>query len=434
MPETQEALPRLLVALLVGLLIGLDRERAEDRKQQKLFAGVRTFPLIALTGAGLALLPAPLGPGPLIIGFVAVVAIVVVSYHASCKAGHVGATTEFAALVTYVLGALAGSGQMMVAGATGVAVAVLLAVKPRIERLSRAMTDEELFAVLQLAVISAIVLPLLPDQGYGPWEVWNPRKIWLVVVLVSAVSFAGFVAVRWKGEKAGLYWAAGLGALVSSTATTVAMSQRSAELGADGQQGGQGNRLVAATVLASVVMCGRLLALVAAVRAPLLAHLAIPLGAMILVGLAAVFVFHRLGGRRATGAAATKQEEENKRGFSNPFSLKSAITFGLLFAAILLLVRASEAWLGSRGTLLAALLAGLVDVDAITVALSRQAHADALGASTLAIIAACASNNLFKAGTAVFVGKGRFRAAAAGSLLAMAAVGVTAAGVLAALA
>jgi uncharacterized membrane protein (DUF4010 family) len=431
MVETQAALPRLLVALLVGLLVGLDRERAEDRKQQKLFAGIRTFPLIALTGAGLALLPAALGPGPLIIGFVAVVAIVVVSYQASCKAGHVGATTEFAALVTYVLGALAGSGQMMVAGAMGVAVAVLLAIKPRIERLSRAMTDEELFAVLQLAVISAIVLPLLPDKGYGPWDVWNPRKIWMVVVLVSAVSFAGFVAVRGKGEKAGLYWAAGLGALVSSTATTVAMSQRSAELGADSPQS---NRLVAATVLASVVMCGRLLALVAAVKAPLLATLAIPLGAMILVGLTAAFVFHRLGGRQEKGAGAEKQDEDKQRGFSNPFSLKSAITFGVLFAAILLLVRASEAWLGARGTLLAALLAGLVDVDAITVALSRQAHADALAATTLAIVAACASNNVFKAGTAVFVGKGHFRAAAAGSLLAMAAVGVAAAGALAALA
>jgi uncharacterized membrane protein (DUF4010 family) len=304
----------------------------------------------------------------------------------------------------------------------------LLAIKLPMERLSRAMTDEEMLAVLELAVISAIVLPLLPDQGYGPWQVWNPFKIWLVVVLVSAVSFAGFVAVRWKGERAGLYLAAALGALVSSTATTVAMAQRSRETPA------QGPRIAAAAILASTVMCGRLLALVAAVRAPLLTHLAIPLGAMILVGLAAMFVFHRLGRQRATGAAAAKQGEENKRGFSNPFSLKSAITFGLLFAAILLLVRASEAWLGSRGTLLAALLAGLVDVDAITVALSRQAHADALGATTLAIIAACASNNLFKAGTAVFVGKGRFRAAAAGSLLAMAAVGLATAGALAALA
>ena len=243
-----------------------------------------------------------MGAWPLVAGFVAVVAIALVSYQASCKAGHVGATTEIAALVTFTLGALAGSGQMLIAGATGVAVAVLLAIKPRIERLSRAMTEEELAAVLQLAVISAIVLPLLPDKGYGPWQVWNPFKIWMVVVLVSAVSFAGFVAVRWKGEKAGLYWAAGLGALVSSTATTVAMAQRSREVGADSRQA---NRIVAATVLASVVMCGRLLALVTAVQPPLLPRLAIPLGAMIVVGLAAVVLFHR-GGRVGAGGRQRK--------------------------------------------------------------------------------------------------------------------------------
>ncbi len=429
MLETPEALQRLLVALLLGLLIGLDRERAEERKQQKLFAGVRTFPLIALLGAGLALLRESMGAWPLVAGFVAVVAIALVSYQASCKAGHVGATTEIAALVTFTLGALAGSGQMLIAGATGVAVAVLLAIKPRIERLSRAMTEEELAAVLQLAVISAIVLPLLPDKGYGPWQVWNPFKIWMVVVLVSAVSFAGFVAVRWKGEKAGLYWAAGLGALVSSTATTVAMAQRSREVGTDSRQA---NRIVAATVLASVVMCGRLLALVTAVQPRLLPRLAIPLGAMIVVGLAAVFLFHRAG-RGASQDEGKSKDSDGKRAFSNPFSLRSAITFGLLFAAILLLVRASEAWLGSRGTFLAALLSGLVDVDAITVALSRQAGRGNLPTITLAIVAACASNNLFKAGTAVFVGAGRFRGAAAACLLAMAVAGVAAAVVLAAL-
>jgi uncharacterized membrane protein (DUF4010 family) len=291
------------------------------------------------------------------------------------------------------------------------------------------MTEEELAAVLQLAVISAIVLPLLPDKGYGPWQVWNPFKIWMVVVLVSAVSFAGFVAVRWKGEKAGLYWAAGLGALVSSTATTVAMAQRSREVGADGRQV---NRIVAATVLASVVMCGRLLVLVTAVQPPLLPRLAIPMGAMIAVGLAAVLLFHR-GGRGASQDDSKSKDGEGKRAFSNPFSLRSAISFGLLFAAILLLVRASEAWLGSRGTFLAALLSGLVDVDAITVALSRQAGRGNLPTITLAIVAACASNNLFKAGTAVFVGAGRFRGAAAPCLLAMAVAGVAAAVALVAL-
>ena len=142
MPDSAEALQRLLVALLVGLLIGIDRERAEDRKQHKQFAGVRTFPIICLLGGALALLVPQVGAIPLVAGFLAVSAVALVAYQAGCRAGEVGATTELAALLTYALGALAGHGQLVVAGALGVAVAVLLAAKPRIERLSRAMTEE----------------------------------------------------------------------------------------------------------------------------------------------------------------------------------------------------------------------------------------------------------------------------------------------------
>jgi uncharacterized membrane protein (DUF4010 family) len=409
MPETPEGLQRLLVALLVGLLVGLDRERAEVRKQRPLFAGVRTFPLIALLGAGLALLQPQLGVAPFVTGFVAVAAIALVSYQTASRAGDVGATTEVAALVTYAVGALAGTGQMMIAGAVGVAVAVLLAIKPNIERLSRAMTDEELFAVLRLVVISAIVLPLLPNKAYGPWQVWNPFKIWLVVVLVSAISFAGFVAIRWKGERAGLYLAAALGAMVSSTATTVAMAQRSHE--------DHTKHVAAAAVLASVVMSARLLVLAAAVRPPIVLRLLPPAAAMALVGLAAVWLLRRAAGsERVTSQPPRKAAE-------NPFSLKSAATFALLFAAILLLVRASQAWLGPRGELLAAVLAGLVDVDAITVALSRSASLDASG-TVVAIIAAAASNDLFKAAVAVFAGAGSFRRDVAVALVAMAAAGL----------
>jgi uncharacterized membrane protein (DUF4010 family) len=412
MPETPEALQRLLVALLVGLLIGLDRERAEERKQRPQFAGVRTFPLITLLGAGLAMLRAELGVAPLVAGLLVVGAIALVSYHAGAKAGHVGATTEIAALIAYALGALAGNGQMVVAGAAGVTVAVLLAVKLRIERVSRAMSEQELWAVLELAVISAIVLPLLPDRGYGPWQVWNPFKIWMVVVLVSAVSFAGFVAVRWKGERGGLYWAAALGALVSSTATTVAMAQRSR------QQPAQGSRIAAAALLASVVMCGRLLVLVAATRPPLLLKLTPALGAMAAVGLAVAWLLHRRGGADQQG------KDTPRKALVNPFSLRAAISFGLLFAAILLLVKASEAWLGARGTLLAALLAGLVDVDAITIAVSRGARPDGYAQAALDVVAACASNNAFKAGAAIFAGGGAFRRDVAVGLGLMAAAGL----------
>ena len=136
-------------------------------------------------------------------GFVAVAGIALVSYARGAGEGDMGATTEIAALGTFALGAVAGVGQLVVAGAAGVTVAVLLAVKPSLERLSRALSEPEISAVLELAVISAIVLPLVPDHGYGPWGVLNPFRIWMVVVLVSAVSFAGFIAVRWRGEHGG---------------------------------------------------------------------------------------------------------------------------------------------------------------------------------------------------------------------------------------
>jgi uncharacterized membrane protein (DUF4010 family) len=412
MPQTPDALQRLLVALLVGLLIGLDRERAEERKNRRLFAGIRTFPMISMLAAALSLV----NPWLLALGFVAVGAIALVSYHQTAQKGDVGATTEVAALVTYALGALAGMGQLVVAGAVGVAVLVLLVTKVPMERLPRAMSEQELMAVLQLAVISAIVLPLLPDRDYGPWGVWNPFKIWMVVVLVSALSFAGFVAVRWKGEQAGLFWAAGLGALVSSTATTVAMAQRSREAPA------QGRRIAAAAVLASVVMCGRLVVLVVAVRPSMVPRLAMPLGAMAVVGLFFVLLLWRGSAPAAPRAAPTH---------ANPFSLRSAVLFGAIFAGVLLLVKASDVWLGARGTWLAALLSGLVDVDAVTLALARGAGPEGASAAVTGIVVACISNNLFKAGAAFAGGAGRFRRDVPVALVAMAVAGGVVAALLA---
>jgi uncharacterized membrane protein (DUF4010 family) len=287
MPSTAESLQSLAVALLVGLLIGLDRERAELRKNRELFAGIRTFPLIAMLGAGLTLVRAPLGPWPMIAGFLAVAGISLVSYARGAGQGDMGATTEVAALGAYALGALAGVGQLVVAGAAGVAVAVLLAVKPSLERLSRALSEGEISAVLELAVISAIVLPLVPDRGYGPWEVLNPFRIWMVVVLVSAVAFAGFIAVRWKGERGGLFWAAALGGLVSSTAVTMAMAQRSRE------SPEAGRAIAAGAILATSVMCGRLLVLVAAAGPSLLPRVVPPVGAMALTGLVWALLLRR---------------------------------------------------------------------------------------------------------------------------------------------
>jgi uncharacterized membrane protein (DUF4010 family) len=407
--DTTEALKRLLVALLVGLLIGLDRERAELRKGRRLFAGVRTFPLIALLGGALSMLLGMAGPWPLVTGLVAVSAIALVSYRQNAAQGEIGATTEIAALATYAVGATAGVGPLAVAAAMGVAIAVLLVAKPRLEGISRALSEQEIIAVLEIAVITAIVMPLLPDRGLGPWDVLNPFRIWLVVVLVSLVSFAGFMAVRWKGERAGLFWAGGLGALVSSTATTVSMAQRSREASLEQQR-----LLAAATVLASTVTCGRIAVLVAAMGPSLLPPLAVSLGAAVVVGMLATLILGR--GSRASGTSAPT----GARSIQNPMSLRGALGFGALYACISLLVRASEARFGGGGKLVAAAISGFVDVDAISVALARGVRAGLIAEAHAGIIIAYCSNNLFKSGAAIAMGAGRFRRDVAVSLCAMA--------------
>jgi uncharacterized membrane protein (DUF4010 family) len=403
----------LLVALLVGFLIGLDRERAEVRKERELFAGVRTFPLIALAGALPMLLRDTVGTGLLAVSFVAVAAVAVVSYARSTASGRLGATTEVAAIVTFLLGALAGAGQLTLAAAAGVAVAVLLAAKPPLERFSRTLSSEELFAVLELAVISIIVLPVLPDRGFGPWQVLNPRQIWAVVVLVSALSLAGFVAVRLLGEGRGTAVTGALGGLVSSTAVTVTMAQRSRESAAI-----QG-RAAQAAVLASTVMCARIALLAGVVNTEVLPRLLPVVAAMAVAGLVGAGLLARGARGEAAPAAAVR----------NPFSLAAALTFAALYATVLLLVRAAREYLGEQGVYATAVLSAVADVDAPTIAFARLGAAVDGRVPAIAIGIAAVTNTLVKLAYALAFGVGRFRRHVAAALGAMALAGAVAAAV-----
>lgn len=406
-----ESIERLLVASLIGLLIGLDRERAEIRKAHPLFAGIRTFPLIALSGAVPVLLLDRVGPLLLVASLVAVAGITVAAYIRTSSAGDIGATTEFAALVTFLLGALAGAGESLLAGGAGIAVAVLLVAKPRLERLSRALTEEELASVLELAVISCIVLPLLPNRGYGPWQVLNPFDIWLVVVLVSAASFGGFVMMRVLGSERGMVLAGAVGALVSSTAVTVAMANRSRE------EPELGRLAASSAVLASTVMCARVAAFAAVAGPGILPRVAPVLLAMAIVGLLAARVLPQ--GREDVKAASTR--------LGNPFSLRAATAFAFLYAVVLLVVGAARASYGSAGTLLAAALSSLIDVDAVTIALARGGPGPGGWRDPAAAVAvAVVVNTLVKLGMAVVLGSGPFRRHVAAALGVMAGAGLVA--------
>ncbi len=406
------ALERLLVALLIGILIGLDRERAEVRKARQIFAGVRTFPLVALAGAIPMLLLDRAGPLLLAVTLLAIAAIAVVSYVRSSGSGDIGATTEVAAVATFLLGALAGAGQLVVAGACGVAVAVLLVAKPKLEGFSRALTPEELTAALELAVISVIVLPLLPDRGYGPWQVLNPREIWLVVVLVTALSFVGFMAMRLLGERRGMAVTGAVGGLVSSTAVTMAMAERSRGAAA------MGRAAAAAAIVASAIMPLRVAVLAGAVNAGILPRLLPTMGVMALAGLVAAWLLSR---RRPD-----EQAESGAR-IRNPFSLVAALSFAAIFAVVLLAVRGASVYFGTGGTYAAAGLSAVADVDAVTVAFARLGPGEqAWRVPAAAVTVAAVVNTLVKLGIAVGLGAGRFRRYVAISLGAVAAAGAAA--------
>ena len=408
-----ESLGRTAVALAIGLLIGLDRERAEQRKSLPLYAGIRTFALIALAGALPLLLVEAAGIAPLVLSFVAVTAMTVVAYLRTSAEGHVGATTEIAAIVTFLLGALAGAGQLQVAAAVAIVVAVLLVAKPRLEAASRALSEAEMWAALELAVISAIVLPLLPDEGYGPWGALNPYEIWLVVVLVSVVSFAGFVAERVAGERIGMLSTAVLGALASSTAVTVAMAQRAR---ADPSRPAAP---AAAAVLASAVMCVRVGVLCSALGAGILPRLLPALGAMTLCALvAAGWIARRGRGERAA-------EPSSRARIASPLSLRTTLAFGAIYAATVLGIRAAQEALGGTGTLLVAALSSLVDVDAAAVAFARGGPGDSgWKLAATAVTVAMVTNTVAKLGIGLALGAGRFRRDLALGLGAVALAGV----------
>lgn len=406
MPVPAIALERLLVALLVGFLIGLDRERAEVRKAIQMFAGVRTFPLIALAGAVPTMMIDEVGAFLLVASFLGVAAIAWTAYLRGSAAGEVGATTEIAALVTFFLGVLAGAGQLLVCSATGIAVAVLLVAKPRLEGFSRALSQEELSSALELAVISGIVLPLLPNRGYGPWEVLNPFEIWLVVVVVSALSFVGFVAMRILGSQRGITVAAVVGALVSSTMVTVSMATRARE------DGRLADAAASGAVLASAIMSLRVALLTGAIAPGILVRLLPVVISTTAVGLLAAWWIRR----RSEDVAAQAVQAVIR----NPFSVTSALTFGALFGLILLGVRAAQSYFGDAGLYVAAALSAVADVDAISVALVHAGPAhDGWRGPAAAVTIAMLVNTLVKLGIAVVMGAGSFRPKVAISLLLM---------------
>ena len=387
-----ELFERLGVALALGVLIGIERGWHErDLGEGRRIAGIRTFGIAGLLGGAWALLAEMLGAVVLGFAFLAFAGVVVLArLQVARETKDYGSTTVVAALLTFGLGALAGRGQMQLAAAAAVLTALLLGIKPILHGWLSRISFEELLAVLKLLVMTLVLLPVLPDRGFGPWQALNPYEIWLMVVLIAGISFLGYAGVRLMGESRGLLLTAVAGGLVASTAVTI----NYARLARANPQ--RAPLLAAGIALAAATMFPRTLVIAVLIDRQLLGLLAWPLG------------LATAGGFLAAGLLWLRQREAGQATelrLQNPFEFGMALKFGLLLTGIMLLVRAAEAWAGETGIYALALLSGLADVDAINLSLSRLAGETlAPAAAALGILLACLSNTLVKAGIAVVSG------------------------------
>src|SRR5215203_67410 len=381
---------QLAVALGLGLLVGLQRERADSA-----IAGIRTFALITLFGALAAQLGRVFGGWVVAAGLLVVAAFVVSGNLVRLRKGEAepGQTTELAAVLMYGIGAWVVVGAMPVAVALGGTVAVLLHLREPLHRLVGRIGEGDLKAIMQFVVIALVILPILPDQAFGPYGVLNPYQIWWMVVLIVGLSLLGYVAFKLFGSGAGTVLSGVLGGAISSTATTVTYARRTREAP-------ESSRLAALVVMiASTVVFVRLLVEVALVARGRFLELAPPLAAMLGVAVA-LSLAAWLAGRR-------EKAEPPEAG--NPAELKSALVFGALYAVILLAVAFAQERFGKAGLFTVAALSGLTDVDAITLSTARLVSGGGLdpGTGWRAILLAALSNLVFKAGLVAVLGSWR---------------------------
>lgn len=391
---------RFGAALLIGALIGIEREFVQQRDDASGFAGIRTFAFISLFGA-LAAFAADLhGFGIFLVAYGGFVVMIAGNRIASVWQGiTTGMTTEVVAVLAPLLGALVIWDQATVAAALGVIIALMLAMKPRLHMMARRMSGEDLRATLQFGLISLVILPLLPNQQIPPFNVLNPREVWLLVILVSGISFVGYLLMKIIGPRQGMTFGGLFGGLVSSTATTVSFSSQSRE--------SPNLSVVAgiAVVLASTVMFPRIIVEVLAVYPPLLKVLALPLLLMLATGALAARFFWKRSDQDDT------MDLDEAVQVSNPLRFQTALLFAVMFAVVLVVVQYANEAFGSAGLFIASGLSGLTGVDSITLSVSGLASSGQLNVrnASIAILIAAIVNTGFKVGLAQFMGAPRLR-------------------------
>ena len=372
------------IALAIGLLIGLERGwRTRDRAEGMRVAGLRTYGMISLLGGLSGILSQQVNPFLMGFVFLGLTLVLLLAYSKSLdKFQDFSITSTIAALIAFTLGALTVFGHIALASSSAVVITSLLGFKPLLHGWLKKLEQEELNATLKLLLISVVILPILPDQGYGPWSAFNPYHIWLMVVLIAGISYLGYFAIRIVGNQHGPVLTGALGGLVSSTAVTLNLSKLSK------QQSGMQNVLAAGILTACATMFARTLLLTSVINPALFRALLPALLVMTLITYLAAFLLWR-----------------NRQGFQpideiklqNPFQLGMALKFGAFLVVIMLLSNLLKDYFGNMGTYFLAAASGLADVDPITLSMSQMSK-DALEVrvAAMAILIAVSVNSGIK--------------------------------------
>jgi uncharacterized membrane protein (DUF4010 family) len=385
------------VALLIGALVGTEREKHKAEDDQPGIGGLRTFIFFGAVGAIAAWLGERSGTPWLLVAVVACVSLGVFAGYvvqARTRPDALGMTTELAAIAVVLLGAMTSLGHAAMAIGLGIMLSAVLAYKEPLHGLVQRIGREDMLGVLRLLIATFIVLPLLPDRTIDPWHALNPYKLWLLVVLITGLSLVGYVATRWLGSGKGSALTGLTGGLVSSTAVTLTFARRSREAAA----AQLADALASGILVAWAVMFVRMVIEVVVVNAALVPSLIVSFGAMAAAAL--------LAGGICYARAARRHERNGSDGvpLANPFSLTSAAKFAAFFAVVLMIVALVKEYYPGSGLLVVAALAGLTDVDAITLSMADYARGGDVSTAVRAIVIAALTNTMVKAGLVVALG------------------------------
>lgn len=370
---------RFVVALALGFLVGLERETAGVERKIHVLAGVRTYSLISLYGFGCGWLSRINVGLALPVGMLSIVALVLVEYLSKVKEGRTGWTSEVAALLTFIVGALTLLTDVWVPMALGIISTILLSEKAEIEKHVERLDKSEFLAVLKFLLVTVIILPVLPNQEYTPFKL-NPARIWQIVIMVSTIGFVGYFFTKKFGGKIGLWLSGVLGGIVSSTAVSIAagrMAQRTPERSGSALQ---------ASLLASSVMYLRILVLIRIINPAFIPHLWWKLTVLAAIGVALSLRVPKQSVSSEAMAVTSLQ---------NPFEIRPAVLFGGLFVILTVATVLIKNAFGDAGLLGLSAIVGVTDIDPFILSLVHTA-APAAGVMISAIIIAMMSNTIGK--------------------------------------